>query len=388
MCLRSSFLLLYAFLTIAVPASGQDDYPFSVQVENRIQTGFGLSADVTTYDVWARGQAIIGLEKYNSDPNSQKLFKASFSTVAFRRFPDGDFSPVNFSVSTSYLKTKFFRNNYFLEFNPSLSIRETNHFERTVATPFIQAGAGKGRIDRVNERAVVETIIKELSQSEELNKQLIDDVSRFIRELKNERRYYNLGSVHSELEELVSYLKFHGIINEELSQELNISLTKKIYKNLPSMERTEGRKFGISSSVSTSYRHYKGDKIYDLWRTFGRVGMSAYFAEHDYLSRKFQFIRRASVSTVWIESYDRGYAISEEISIEGAYYPALDTRFSMSAGIYNRWHTLDKLFSYGLEIGGGIRKTFDQRRIINCSFLARLDFNRRPFGNVSLEISI
>ncbi len=366
-----------------------DPYPYSQQRENRFLLSTEFSSLATQYNGQLGASTRIGFEKYLSDEKKQRLLTLDFSTSKLFFARSGDFSPLLLSLSAAYKQKIFFRKFYFIEYEARATLTDPFLNERTQFSPFVKLSGGKGRIDRVNEKFLSESLMATLAMSNiSLDEEQVIQTSQLIRAMKNKRKFLNLGSIAKELALLTEYLGDNYITNDHLSDAVNRSLVKSIYKYYPSLDRLAGRTINFGVHASTIYRHFPGDDFFDLWRIFGQVGLSLAYREHDYINRKFQLNKIASISTTWLENYDRGYGISENLSLEAVYYPNISSQFSFLAGMYNRFHTLSYFNSYGLELGLGLKKIFSQRCYVELSSNLQLDFNQRAVARAQLAVNI
>ena len=362
-------------------------YPLVDLKDKRLLLSVSPSFQLSETSITMRNVIHFGIEAYRSDAEKQNVFTLDFDITRYDGIYRDFSSPINFAVRAGVDRTYFFRSQLFFSFGSSLRIHQTEHLDRTSYLPQISIGIGKGRIDRVNERMFVEMIVKLLTNDHELSKEEDDDINVYVRNLKNERTFYNVGSIEDELQEIADYLALHEITRSSLDSRTNTQLIHKYYKFLPSLERTDGKSFGLRSSISTTYSNFVGEKFYNIRRILGNVGLVLFYQDDSYMSHKFQLNKRGEVTVNWLENYDRGYAITETFTIETTYLPDMSTAYSLSAGAFNRYHTLSEFFRYGVALGGTYRKALSQRVVIYANVLGEIDLNENILGYVNLKLN-
>lgn len=387
------FLLFSIWLLFEISVGVAQDnlaepYELSAVSQKKLLVNTRAVANVFSNSAFLNGGINFGLERFLSDTNQQSLFTVNLSTSVSAFYPRISFSPINYSLNTNYRKKLLFKKNLFLLLNPSVGVNRTVEGDRTRLFPTARVGVGKGRIDRVTEKFVAETLIHQLSFAPEADMEIAGEIAKFIRELKNKRKYFNLGNIDEELALLSDYLIARGITNNQISEEVNVQLVDKIYKVLPSLDRTSGKEFGLTGVLGTRYTHFNEDKIFDLWRTFGQAGFILYYTDEKYINRKFQLNKSIGLSTIWLENYNSGYAITEHLSVEAIAFPHIDISYGLRAGVFNRFHTLQELRSYGIELVGQINKIYTQRCIVHVNVLANIDFSQNVNGSVAISLNI
>ena len=187
---------------------------------------------------------------------------------------------------------------------------------------------------------------------------------------------------------LTDYLIESGIVNPKLDYQIHKELIRKYYRVLPALNRLEGRTLGFSTSVSTVFSTSPFDSfsLTDFNRNFAQLTVTAFYNNETYLNKYFQLNKSASIATIWLENYSRVYGISEEVSVDLSYFPDIDMKYSVGVGLYNRFHTIDELLNYGMELKSGVQKIFTQRLVIDFSVKARLSVNNRSLGFAEMNI--
>ena len=381
------FSLLFTFFLFSITSAQTDTSVNSSYLkDNRLLASINKSSVGSFISLQSRLSSGLSLDNFQSDHRQQTQSSFSINVVKYAFPASQTFGPTNLNLSGSFLKRLYTENNIFFQFGASLRNNQTTDFERTRFTPVINIGIGKGRLDRVGEKMLVDVLISKLGRASEINPSQKQSIAEFIRNQKNHRQIYNLGSVDDEIEALTHYLIDIGVINSNLNAEIHKLIIRVYYKALPALNRQEGKTIGLYSNVSSTFSSFS-DEIFDINRDFGNLNLTLSYTEETYLTNKFQIRKSASISSIWLEGYMRGYGISEEIAAELSYYPEIHTRYTIGAGLYNRFHTLNELLNYGLEIEGGFNRIVTQRLVIDFSVKTQLSFNSRLLGFAELGIN-